>query len=118
MAKRLSKYKTDGGSIFPCVVGAQTELLSFGSTANEPPPGGPTTDVTLAIRKDVGEVGITSRKVYVRWRGSPPLGYEPGRGFYVPILTPELFAAIAIGQIGQYIGTEIQVRKKIKERLK
>lgn len=116
MQRITSKYKTDGGQVFPILINPQTELLNFGSVANAPTVLEPTTDASLAIRKDVRENGITSRKIYVVWKGEPPLGYAGGRGFYIPILTPELFLAISQGQTGQYIGTDIVVRRKIRER--
>lgn len=118
MQRKLSKYKTDGGQIFPVLINPQTELLGFGSQTNSPTALEPTTDVSLAIRKDVGENGITSRKIYVIWATEPPLGYAKGRGFYIPILTPELFLAIKKGQVGEYIGTAIVVRQKLPERFR
>lgn len=116
MRRRESKYKTDGGQVFPVLINPQTELLSFGSETNAPTSLGLTTEASLAIRKDVAENGITSRKIYVVWKDEPPLGYASGRGFYIPILTPELFLAIRQGQEGQYIGTAIVVRRKLRER--
>lgn len=118
MLREFSKYKTDGGQVFPILISPQTALLSFGSVANAPTSLDPTTDVTLAIRKDVGENGITSRKVLLIWQGEPPLGYAPGRFFYVPILTPELFTSIRKGQVGEYRGAGVVVRSKLKERTK
>lgn len=117
MLKTLSKYKTDGGQVFPVSIAKRTEDLSFGTTTNSPTALGYTTEATFKIRKDVSEFGITSRKVIVKWTGAVPPGYSSAAKLYIPVLTPELFAAIQKGQEGVYLGLPIQVLKKIKERI-
>lgn len=118
MQKIYSKYKTDGGQIFPVVIAPRTQQLAFGSTTNSPTESAPTTDVTLKIRRDVSEFGVTSRKVLLRWAEEAPFGYNQSAAIYVPILTPELFTAIERGQGGVYVGKAVVVAKKIKERIR
>jgi len=118
MQKVYSKYKTDGGQIFPVLIAPRTLQLAFGSATNAATESDPTTDTTLKIRRDVSEFGITSRKVLLRWAEEAPFGYNQSAAIYVPILTPELFTAIQRGQTGIYVGKAVVVAKKIKERIR
>jgi len=118
MQKVYSKYKTDGGQVFPVLIAPRTIQLAFGSTINSATESSLSTDVTLKIRRDVSEFGITSRKVLLRWAEEAPFGYNQSAAIYVPILTPELFAAIERGQGGVYVGKAVVVAKKIRERFR
>lgn len=118
MLKTYSKYKTDGGQVFPVLIAPRTLGLSFGSTTNSATNLDLTTEVTLKVRRDVSEFGITTRKVRLRWTGDVPEGYALGAFLYVVILTPELFTAIQQGQTGTYLGENVVVAKKVKERIR
>lgn len=118
MAGKLinSKYKTDDDRIFQIRTAPATALLAFGSQQNAPPVGGVTEPEPTVLRRDVSERGLKTRKVILVWTDVVPPGYSPTGRLPVPILTPEIFAAIQLDQECLYRGFQAKVVSKQRER--
>jgi len=111
-----SKYKANDGRIFRVRIQPETSLLAFGSQQNAPPVGAVTEKERLPIWKDVKEVGLKTRKIYIKWNAQAPTGYSLSNSLYVVILTPEIWDAIELDQVGTYLGQTFTVVSKIRER--
>lgn len=111
-----SKYKANNGDVYRVVIQPETALLSFGSVQNAPTVNNVTEKVPLRIKKPLLEKGVKARKMGIKWSEDPPTGYSQDTILYIPILTPELFAAIQLDQLGTYLGKPFLVLSLIPER--
>lgn len=111
-----SKYKADNGDVYRVKIQPETALLAFGSAQNASTVNPVNQPRQLRIRKTVKETGLTSRKIGVKWVSSVPATYKQATILYIPILTPELFAAIQLDQQATYLGGIVTVVSKLSER--
>jgi hypothetical protein len=100
---KTSRYELDSGVIIPIKVQEETESLTFGGTANEPPAGPAVRDYGSArVGGGTREIGIRARNVTVKWVTTVPPGYKSSGLLRLPILTPALHGALASGNQGTY----------------
>jgi hypothetical protein len=113
----ISKYQSTElpGEIFPIRVQPETLALNIGG-ANAAPEGGVTVDLFANVSGGKRAYGVKPRKVSLRWEdGDTPDGYAPNSSFTLPILSATTYAAISVGDRGDYLGSEVVVVGKLAE---
>ena len=103
-----SRYESNAGNIHPIRVQPETIAAEIGS-ANAAPAAG--VDVAISAKVSGGrrELGLIARKVRLAFTAAPPAGYAEDSIVTIPILTPAVFNAIAVGQTGTYQGVAVEV---------
>lgn len=105
-------YTSDDGTVHPIRLQPETRALSIGGQANSAP-AGPATANAGQVRVSGGKrtVGLTPRKIRVRFTGAPPTGYKAGSTLSIPVLVPGHFQAYRkpLYQTGTYLGAAIEV---------
>jgi hypothetical protein len=112
-----SRYESDAGNIHPIRVQPETIAASIGS-ANTAPTGA--IDVAISARVSGGsrQLGLTARRVRLAFTAGVPTDYAEDSVVSIPILTPAVFNAIAVGQTGTYLGQSVEVVGKTAESSK
>lgn len=112
-----SRYESDAGNIHPIRVQPETIAANIGG-ANAAPAG--TVDVAISARVSGGnrQLGLTARKVRLAFTGGSPTDYADDSIVTIPVLTPAIFNAIAVGQTGTYLGQAVEVVGKTSESSK
>lgn len=112
-----SRYESDAGNIHPIRVQPETVAASIGS-ANAAPVG--TVDVPISAKVSGGrrELGLIARRVRLAFTAGAPTDYAEDSIVSIPILTPAVFNAIAVGQTGTYLGLGVEVVGKTPESSK
>lgn len=107
-----SLYTADDGTVHPCRIQPETRGLSIGGSTNNAPTGPADAGAGL-IHVSGGRrtIGITPRKLRVRFTGTQPTGYKAGATVSIPILIPANFQAWRrpLYQTGTYLGAAIEV---------
>lgn len=101
--------------IFPCRVQPETLDLVIDGTSNSAPTAPPNQAVSARVSGGRRTFGVTARKVRITFTGTLPDGYKAGQVIALPVMTPSVYAAIAKGQVGEYLGKPIQVVGKTPE---
>lgn len=107
-----SFYTSDDGTIHPIRIQPETRGLTIGGQANSAPTG-PADTNAAQVRVSGGKrtLGLTPRKIRVRFTGTQPAGYKPGSTVSVAVLIPAHFQAYRkpLYQTGTYLGAAIEV---------
>jgi len=117
-AFNTTKYEADSGLIFRIRVQPETLAATIGGEANDPPAGSVGVGLPSArARGSTRAIGVTARRVTCSF-ATPPTGYKAGQLLSIPILTPELYNAIAFDDAVSYLGVTGKVVGKIAEGVK
>jgi len=107
-----SFYTSDDGTIHPIRIQPETRGLTIGGQANSAP-SGPADENAALVRVSGGKrtLGLTPRKIRVRFTGEPPTGYKEGGICTIAVLVPGHFQAYRKPpyQTGTYLGAAIEV---------
>ena len=107
-----SFYTSDDGTIHPIRIQPETRGLTIGGQANSAP-SGPADANAGQVRVSGGKrtLGLTPRKIRVRFTGEPPTGYKEGGIQTIAVLVPGHFQAYRkpLYQTGTYLGAAIEV---------
>lgn len=107
-----SFYTSDDGTIHPIRIQPETRGLTIGGQANSAPTG-PASENAATVRVSGGKrtLGLTPRKIRVRFTGTQPTGYKAGSTISIPVLVPGHFQAYRkpLYQTGTYLGAPIEV---------
>lgn len=104
-----SRYIANNGDTHPIRLQPETLSLTFGATANDPPP--PPVDTNLYARSGGGNrrYGLKARSVTLSFKVTAPTGYKVGSYIRVPILQPGLWNSINIDDTCTYLGATATV---------
>ena len=107
-----SFYTSDDGTIHPIRIQPETRGLTIGGQANSAPSGPADTNAAL-VRVSGGKrtLGLTPRKIRVRFTGTPATGYKAGSILTIAVLVPGHFQAYRKPpyQTGTYLNAAIEV---------
>ena len=106
-----AKYASSRGFIYPIRIQPETEALTLGGQANEPPAGALTAGA-LSVRVQGGKrsIGLVARKIRVKFTGAVPTGYTTGGTHAIPVLDPETYESYKDRTLtGTYLGQPVKV---------
>lgn len=112
-----SKYESDQGGIFRARVQPETLLAVIDGATNAAPAGAVDQPVSARMRGSRRAIGVTARKVSLRWTSGAPTDYKD-EPVSIPIMTPAVFNGINPGQTGTYLGSAVEVISKTAEQLR
>lgn len=95
--------------IHPIVIQPETLSLNIAGVVNNAPGAVATSQISAKTSKARAEIGLGPFAVRLRWTGTPPAGYDPRGVILIPILDTPLKLAVAIGQLGSYLGVGVVV---------
>ena len=105
-------YTSDDGTIHPIRIQPETRGLTIGGQANSAP-SGPADANAGQVRVSGGKrtLGLTARKIRVRFTGTPPDGYKEGSTLSIAVLIPGHWQTYRkpLYKTGTYLGAAIQV---------
>ncbi len=114
-----SRYQADATTdIYRIRVQPETLSATFGGTANAAPTGAVTMQASARSSGGNRRVGVKARSFTIRFTATPPTGYAPNQLLRVPVLTPALYNATAIGAAANYLGTAAVIVGKNAERIR
>jgi len=110
-------YETDSGGFHNGRCQPETLLAEFNSVVNANGAGPITSAISAYMGGSRRRLGITARKVAIRFTGTPPTGYS-GDPVDVTIMQKSVFDGILPGQAGTYLGAPTQVISKTAEQIR
>ena len=108
-----------GTNIHPIKIQPETLALSLGSPAvlNSPPTGAFNNQISAIVKGSKRKLGLTPRKITVKFGAAAPVGYLPNSAITLPWLTP-FPASFARGTTGTYLGSPVTVASLTAETAK
>jgi len=107
-----SFYTSDDGTVHPIRIQPETRALTIAGQANSAP-AGPADENAAMVRVSGGKrtLGLTPRKIRIRFTGDPPAGYKEGSTLSVVVLIPGHWQTYRkpLYKTGTYLGAAIEV---------
>jgi hypothetical protein len=107
-----SFYELDNGDVARCRVQPET-IAGF----NSPPAGPATVPGSARMNGSRRKAGINARSVSLAWTAAPPAGYKPDAVVRVPILDPDVYNGLDLGDTVTYLGANAEVIGKTGEKI-
>lgn len=113
-------YERNDGTFSGIRVQPETLALTVGGTANAEGAGPVTAgSVSAKVGKSVREYGLGARTITLKFNdGDQPAGYKADSPITLPVLTPAVWNAAALGVAIQYLGSAAQYVGKSPERVR
>lgn len=105
-------YELDNGEIARARVQPET-IAGF----NVAPAGPATLSGSARMTSSRRRFGINARAITGAWVGSPPAGYDDRTPVRVPILTPDVYNGLELGDTVSYLGGSLEVIGKTAEKI-
>lgn len=112
--RSLYQATYNAANVHPIKVQGETLALSIdlpgGAQDNVPPAAVTAANNPISARVSGGRrsLGLTARKIAVRFTGTPPTGYLAGQVLTLPMINPN-FASVGSGATGTYLGVAVEV---------
>lgn len=114
-----TKYQSNKGGIYHIRVQPETAAATIGGGSNTAPAGAVNQEVSARARGGKRQIGMIARTIALKPVGSAaPAGYKSGASLIIPVLTPDLYDAVSIGDTASYLGTPYLVAGKSPERVR
>ena len=110
-------YSDAEGRFYRIRLQPETLALTIATVPNAAGAGPVDQPVSARARGSRRSIGVTARKVALRFTSTLPTGYS-GDPVEVPVLTPAAFAAYLPGLTGTYLGSDVEVISRTNEQLR
>lgn len=117
-AFQLSKYESDGATVYPVRIQPETLALVINGVTNTAPAGAIDGEGSVRVSAGRRSFGVIPRKVTVKFGDNPPAGYLPRGRVSLPWLKSDGFTNISRGQTGTYLGVAIEVVSRTSEQVR